>query len=256
MDPDQNSVTPGPGRFEPTQWSVVLQAAQSQAPGGPEALAELCTHYWPPLYAFARRRGHPPEDAKDFVQGFFEYLISHRGLTSVDPAKGRFRSFLLAAFQNFMAAEARRARREKRGGRVERIHLNWADAEGRIVFEPVDRLTPETIYDAQWALLLLSRATDQLRREYEGAGKAEVFAALKGFLGDEGRRTGLSYEMVAQTLGVGVPAVKTLIHRLRRRHGQLVREEVSRTMTDPAQVDAEVHALCDALIAAGGRVRA
>jgi RNA polymerase sigma factor (sigma-70 family) len=256
MDPDQSSATPGPGRFEPTQWSVVLQAAQSQAPGGPEALAELCTHYWPPLYAFARRRGHPPEDAQDFVQGFFEHLIGHRGLTSVDPAKGRFRSFLLAAFQNFMAAEARRARREKRGGHAERIRLDWADAEGRMAFEPADRLTPETIYDAQWALLLLGRATSQLRQEYEGAGKAETFAALQGFLGDEGRRTGVSYEAAAQTLGIGVPAVKTLIHRLRRRHGQLVREEVARTVLDPAQVDAEVHALCDALIAAGGRVRA
>ena len=235
---------------------MVLQAAQSQAPGGPEALAELCNHYWPPLYAFARRRGHPPEDAQDFVQGFFEHLIGHRGLTSVDPAKGRFRSFLLAAFQNFIAAESRRARREKRGGQTERIRLDWADAEGRMAFEPADRLTPETIYDAQWALLLLDRATIQLRREYEVAGKAETFAALQGFLGDEGRRAGVSYEAAAQTLGIGVPAVKTLIHRLRRRHGRLVREEVARTVLDPAQVNAEVHALCDALIAAGGRVRA
>src|SRR5689334_773328 len=130
MESDQNSAAPGPGCFEATHWSMVLQAAQSQAPGGPTALAELCTNYWQPLYAFARHRGQPPEDAKDLVQGFFEHLIGHRALTSVDPAKGRFRSFLLAAFQNFMVAEARRARREKRGGHIERIRLDWEDAEG------------------------------------------------------------------------------------------------------------------------------
>jgi RNA polymerase sigma factor (sigma-70 family) len=256
MDPDQSSAAPDSGRFEPTHWSVVLQAAQSQAPGGPQALAELCTHYWPPLYAFARHRGHPPEDAQDLVQGFFEHLIGHRALTSVDPAKGRFRSFLLASFQNFMAAESRRAHREKRGGRAERVRLDWEDAEGHVAFEPADRLTPETLYDAHWALLLLGRATNRLRQEYETAGKADTFAALHGFLGNDGRQMGVSYEAAAQTLGIGVAAVKTLIHRLRRRHGQLVREEVARTLLDPAQVDAEVHALCEALIAAGGRLRA
>lgn len=256
MDSDQSLAFAGPGRFEPTQWSVVLEAAQSQAPGGPQALAELCASYWPPLYAFARHRGNPPEDAQDFVQGFFEHLIGHRSLTSVDPAKGRFRSFLLASFQNFMAAEARRAHREKRGGRVERIRLDWESAEGRLAFEPADQLTPETLYDAQWALLLLDRATERLRQEQAAAGKAETFAALQGFLGSDGGRSEVSYEEVARHLGVGVALVKTLIHRLRRRHAQLVREEVARTLLDPTQVDAEVHALCEALVAAGGRVRA
>jgi RNA polymerase sigma factor (sigma-70 family) len=255
MDPDHSSATPGPGRFDLTRWSVVLEAAQSQAPGGPQALAELCAHYWPPLYAFARRRGHPPEDAQDFVQGFFEHLIGHRSLASVDPAKGRFRSFLLASFQNFLTAETRRARREKRGGHAERIRLDWEDAEGRIAFEPADRLTPETLYDAQWALLLLGRATERLRQEHDVAGKAETFEALQCFLGDEGGRAGVSYEGAARALQVSGAAVKTLIHRLRRRHGQLVREEVARTVSDPAQVDAEVHALCEALIAAEGRIR-
>src|SRR5690348_12180049 len=108
MDPDHSSVAPGLGRFDPTHWSVVLEAAQSQAPGAPQALADLCAHYSLPLYGFARHRGHPPEDAQDFVQGFFEHLIDNRGLASVDPAKGRFRSFLLASFQHFMAAETRR----------------------------------------------------------------------------------------------------------------------------------------------------
>ncbi|MBV9488883.1 MAG: sigma-70 family RNA polymerase sigma factor [Verrucomicrobia bacterium] len=255
MDHEHRKATLGHARFYTTRWSVVLEAAQSRAQGGPQALAQLCANYWSPLYAFARRRGLAPEDAQDYVQGFFEHLIGSRGLGAVDRAKGRFRSFLLASFQNFMAAETRRARALKRGGRAELIRLDWEDAERRISFEPEDRLTPETLYDAQWALLLLRRASDRLQREQEAAGKTEAFRILKCFLAEDGGRRNIPYEEAAQALGIGVPAVKTLIHRLRRRHAQLVREEVERTVSDPADVDAEVHALCEALIAAEGRLR-
>ena len=157
MGQDYNSAGPDHGQFDKTRWSMVLEAVQSRVPGAPKALAELCGLYWLPLYGFARRLGRSPEDAQDLVQGFFEHLIGSRGLATVDPSKGRFRSFLLASFRNFMTAETRRARAEKRGGHAEPIRLDWQDAETRLVFEPEDRLTPEIIYDAQWALLLLRR---------------------------------------------------------------------------------------------------
>jgi RNA polymerase sigma factor (sigma-70 family) len=255
MNRDHTSAAARHARFDATRWTVVLEAAQSQAPGAREALAELCERYWPPLYAFARRRGHGLEDAQDLVQGFFEHLIQRRALLSVERSKGLFRSFLLASFQNFIAVEVRRARAEKRGGRAEVFRLDWEDEDGRIAFEPVDGLTPETLYDAQWALLLLRRATRQLEQEQATKGKEDVFRTLKCFLGTEGSRSELSYEEAARILGIGVSAVKTHIHRLRRRHTQIMREEVERTVRDPAEVEAEVRALCEALIAAEGRVR-
>jgi DNA-directed RNA polymerase specialized sigma24 family protein len=171
MDQDHSSAALGHARFEATRWSVVLEAAQSRAPGGPEALARLCERYWPPLYAFARHRGHGPQDAQDLVQGFFQHLIESRALGAVDQAKGRFRSFLLASFQNFTAMERRRAGAEKRGGRAEQIRIDWRDAESRIGFEPEDPLTPETFYDARWALELLGRATRRLEQETGRAGQ-------------------------------------------------------------------------------------
>jgi RNA polymerase sigma factor (sigma-70 family) len=196
----------------------------------PKALAELCGHYWRPLYAFVRRRGRSPEDAQDLVQGFFEHLIGSRGLATVERSKGRFRSFLLASFQNFITAENRRARAEKRGGRAEVIRLDWQDAETRLVFEPEDRLTPETLYAAQWALLLLRRATERLEQEHAVAGKAKTFRTLKGFLcGDVDSHAPVTYEQAADALGISVANVTSLIHRLRQRHTQLVREEVERT---------------------------
>jgi RNA polymerase sigma factor (sigma-70 family) len=246
-----DSAAPGCGRFDLTRWSLVLEAAQSRAPGSYEALAQLCARYWQPLYGFARGRGHGPEDAQDWVQGFFTHFIKHHALHSVRRSKGRFRSFLLASFQNFMAKETRRARTEKRGGRVEIVRLDWENEEGRVAFEPREELTPETLYDAQWALLLLDRATRQLEEEQASAGKGKAFSTLKCFLGEDRSRVKVSYEEAARALEIGVPALKTLIHRLRQRHAQLVREEVERTVTDPAEVDAEVHALCEALVAAG-----
>jgi len=126
MDQDHSSAAPGDTGFEAMRWSVVLEAAQSRAQGGPEALARLCQRYWSPLYAFARRRGHRPEDAQDLVEGFFQHLIQSRALGAVDQAKGRFRSFLLASFQNFMTMERRHAKTEKRGGRAELVRIDCA----------------------------------------------------------------------------------------------------------------------------------
>jgi RNA polymerase sigma factor (sigma-70 family) len=245
------------GQFEKTRWTMVLGAVQSRTPCAQKALAELCGLYWRPLYAFARRRGHSPEDAQDLVQGFFEHLIGSRGLATVERSKGRFRSFLLASFQNFISAENRRTRAEKRGGRAKVIRLDWQDAETCLVLEPEDRLTPETLYDAQWALLLLRRATERLEHEQAMAGKAKTFRILKGFLGgDVDSHAPVTYQEAAEALGVGVPNVTSLIHRLRQRHTQLVREEVERTVLDPAEVEAELHGLCEALVQAEGRVRA
>jgi RNA polymerase sigma factor (sigma-70 family) len=256
MDEDHSSAAPGHARFDATRWSVVLEAAQSRAAGGPEALARLCERYWPPLYAFARRRRHGPEDAQDLVQGFFQHLIESRALGTIDQAKGRFRSFLLASFQNFTTMERRRACAEKRGGRVQLIRIDWQDAESRIGFEAEDPLTPETFYDARWALELLGRATRRLEQEQAALGKAKAFRTLRPFLGDEGARVSLSYEEAVQALNVGLPALKTQIHRLRRRHAQLLREEVAQTVIDPDGVELELHALCEALVQAEGRVRA
>jgi RNA polymerase sigma factor (sigma-70 family) len=255
MDQDQSSTVPDGARFDSTRWTVVLEAAQSRAPGGPAALARLCARYWQPLYGFARRRGCCPEDAQDLVQGFFGHLIERRTLQRVERSKGRFRSFLLASFQKFIVDEIRWAGAEKRGGRVEFVRLDWHDEEDRLSFEPEDPLTAETLYDARWALLLLRRATDQLEQEQVVAGKRAAFQVLKAFLGGEGTRTNVSYEEAARTLKVGVPTVKTLIHRLRQRHAQLVRAEVERTVGDPHDVEAELRSLREALVAAEGRLR-
>jgi RNA polymerase sigma factor (sigma-70 family) len=250
----QKSPAGDANRFHTTRWSVVLLSAQSQTPGCKEALADLCKLYWYPLYAFIRHRGYSPEDSQDLVQGFFLHLIEYKTLSRVDRSKGKFRSFLLASLQNFLANEAARARCLKRGGKAEFIHVDIGEAEERYGLEPVEALTPEKIFDARWAMALLGEAMNRLSREYMAQGKATTFQALRTFLDPINTKSLPSYEEVAAQLEVNVGSLKTQIHRLRKQYAATIREEISRTVSDAADVGAETHALCEALIAAEGWV--
>ena len=231
-----------------------MGAAQSQAQGAQAALAELCRLYWYPLYIFARRRGHSPDDAQDLTQSFFLHLLERRALSGVDRLKGKFRSFLLASFQNHISDAFDRTRRLKRGGDKEFVRLDAEEAEERYRREPVDFLTAEKIFDARWAMTVLGEALTRLRQEYASSGKTATFEALKVFLDPNSCTAAPSYDGVANRLKVSTGGVKTLIHRLRRRYTALLREEVGRTVSDPTEIDEEIHALCDALIASEGRL--
>jgi RNA polymerase sigma-70 factor (ECF subfamily) len=231
-----------------------MASAQDQSPSGRAAVADLCQIYWYPVYAFARRRGYSPHDAQDLTQGFFLDILEHRALSRVDRLKGKFRSFLLACFQNYLSHEIERAHRQKRGGECEVISLDLETAENRYRYEPVDYLTAEKIFEARWAFALLEHAMIVLREEYVARGKESVFDILRAFVQITEPKPEDSYEKAAKALGVGLGTIKTFIHRLRKRYLAVLREEVARTVSDPAEIEGEIRALCDALIAAEGRL--
>ncbi len=232
-----------------------MASSHEQSRTGQAALSALCQTYWYPLYTFARRRGHSPHDAQDLTQGFFLHLLEHRALSQADPLKGKFRSFLLACFRNYLSVEAQRAHALKRGGQCQVVSLDLETAENRYGLEPADHLTAEKIFEARWALTLLEHAMTILRQEYLGRGKGLVFDTLKGYVGIGESKPAAAYEEAAKVLGIGVGTVKTLIHRLRKRYLAVVREEVASTVSDPGEIEGEIRALCDALIAAEGRLR-
>ena len=232
-----------------------MLSAQSQVSGSKEALAELCRLYWYPLYAHVRRYGFSPHDAQDLTQGFFLDILEHKALTRADQQKGKFRSFLLASLKNFLSNEGQKARCLKRGGQVQFVYVDFNDAEDRYgKEEPAESLTPEKIFDARWALALLSEANTRLRQEYIDTGKIAVFDVLKDFVDPVSSNTLPSYEEAGKQLNLGVATVKTLIHRLRKRNTAIVREEIMRTVSDAADVEAESRELCEALIAAEGKI--
>jgi RNA polymerase sigma factor (sigma-70 family) len=254
VNPEHRSVRDDPAQFRTTRWSAIFIAAESEMPGSQEALTGLCRDYWYPLYAFARRAGYPPPDAQDLTQGFFLMLLKRRALKRADPARGKFRSFLLSSFKHYLYDESDRAHTLKRGGNLEFIFLDAADAETRYQLEPADKLTPEKIYDARWAVTLMTRAVDRLRQEYVVSGEKSRFEALEPFVGIESGNAPPPYEQVAKKLEISVGTAKTWVHRLRKRYAALLREEVSRTVSDPNEIDEEIRALCDAMVAAEGRL--
>jgi RNA polymerase sigma factor (sigma-70 family) len=247
---DHDPPAEGAASFHTTRWRIVMQAAQSQASGGQSALVELCRNYWYPLYMFARRRGNSPDVAQDLTQGLFLHLLEQRALAGVDRLKGKFRSFLLASFQNHLMDQVDRSRRLKRGGDKEFVQLDVEEAEERYRSEPVECLTAEKMFDARWAMTLLAKALNRLRQEHATEGKTSTLEALKVFLDPVNSGAPPSYEEVANRLQLSAGAVKTL--RLRKRYTTLLREEVGRTTFEPAEIDEEIHALCAALIASEG----
>jgi RNA polymerase sigma-70 factor (ECF subfamily) len=255
MRVSDSSVDDAAGQFHTTRWTLVMASARDRSQTGRAALAALCQIYWYPLYAFARRRGYSPPDAQDLTQGFFLHILEHQALSGVDRLKGKFRSFLLACFQNYLSAETQRAHRLKRGGQCQFVSLDLETAENRYRYEPVDYLTAEKIFEARWALTLLEHAMTVVRQEYVARGKELIFDNLRAFVETMETKPEGSYEEAAKALGVGVGTIKTFIHRLRKRHLAVVREEVARTVSDPAEIEGEIRALCDALIAAEGRLK-
>lgn len=233
------------GRFAGTRWSLVLAAADSRHPDGAVALEELCRAYWYPAYAFVRRRGFGPEDAQDLTQGFFAELLEKRTLKAARKERGRFRSFLLAALKFHLSHERERAGALKRGGAAAPIPLDADTAEGRYRLEPAEPQTPETLYERRWALVLLERVLDRLRREQEESTDRERAQRLMVYLG--GDATAPLYREVAVELGMTESAVKVAVHRLRGRYRDLLRDEVLQIVDDPGKVDDELRHLYAAL---------
>ncbi|MEK7684441.1 MAG: sigma-70 family RNA polymerase sigma factor [Verrucomicrobiota bacterium] len=226
--------------FATTHWSVVLAAGQGDAPDAQAALEKLCRTYWYPLYAYVRREGYSAADAQDLTQAFFARLLEKNYLGQVEPQKGKFRSFLLAALRHFLSDQRDRARAIKRGGGTDCFSLDAQSAEERYRLEPVERMDAEKIYERRWAMTLLEQALTRLRDENVAAGKAELFERLRSFVAGE---SDISCGEAASQLGLTESAVKSAVHRLRQRYRELVREEIAHTVADPAEIDAEIRYL-------------
>jgi DNA-directed RNA polymerase specialized sigma24 family protein len=242
--PESGSNT-SPRSFVTTHWSVVLAAGAGVSTEADVALDRLCHAYWWPLYAFVRRRGYGPHDAQDLTQEFFARLLAKDFLQGVDRSKGKFRSFMLAALEHFLAKEWRRANAQKRGGQFTLVSLDDGSAETQFLQVPSADLPPEKLFEQQWALTLLAQVVSRLREEQMAAGKAELFDQLKIFL--TGEKRAVAYADLALKLNTTEAALKMAVSRMRQRYGELLRAEIANTVSDPAEVEAELRALFAAL---------
>ena len=232
-------------RFATTHWSVVLAAKGTATPDAAEALERLCRTYWAALYAYIRREGHPPADAADLTQAFFARFLEKQFLQDVDRQKGKFRSFLLKTLNHFLADEWRHAHAEKRAGAHAVISINAEEWETRYGHELASNVTPENLFERRWALALFDQALKRLREESVRAGNGRPFELLKDFLSSASSDG--AYATVAGQLGLSPGTVAVQVHRLRKRYGELVRDEVAHTVANPGEVEEELRHLLGVL---------
>jgi DNA-directed RNA polymerase specialized sigma24 family protein len=230
-----------PGQFRTTHWSVLLSAKNLESPESEQAIATLCETYWYPLYAYVRCTGYAPEEAEDLTQGFFARFLERRLWESVDKNRGRFRSFLLVSIRNFLADEHDKSVAIKRGGGRPLVSLDAQQAEERYGLEPAHDIRPEKLFERRWALSLLSAVFDRLGKDYRRAGKGELFQVIQAFLTPGFDQ--VDFQSAIKQLQMREGTLRMAIHRLRRRYGQLLRQEVAHTVAHENEVEDEIRHL-------------
>ena len=243
-----------PGRFNTTRWSLVLSCADSgiESVAARDALGELCETYWRPIFAYICRRGYSTQDAEDLTQDFFTSLLQGPLLERADPERGRFRSLLLKALQDFLGHAREKLRTQKRGGGMKLVSWDdWmAEAPSQLSFsaQALNSWSPEQLFDLRWAATVVEQALRRLREECQSRGRLRLFETLSLYLTTE--REDVSYQNLATTLGITESAIKKQLHNLRRRYRWLLYDEVEQTVENPNEVEGEIRHLC-ATLAAG-----
>ena len=224
---------------------MIHAAGHLSDPRSAEALAELCQIYWPPLYGYLRGRGYDAEKAQDLTQGFFARFLEKQSVGVADPARGRFRAFLLTALKRYVINEYEREAAAQRGGRHVHVALDFEDAERTYALERRNEDTPERVFDRKWAAITLDRALRRLRKEFDRDGKGAEADALLPYLTETSELP--AYKEVGATLGLTEGAVKVAVHRLRQRFGVALRLEVGETVVEPGEVEDEMRELIRAV---------
>ncbi len=230
--------------FHTTRWDLVLEAGGAEHDAVSAALTSILDSYWRPLYLYARLRGLAHHDAQDGVQAFYLALIAKQSLRHANRERGRFRTFLLCAFQNFLGTASKREHRIKRGGEYVFVDLESASEEELERSVATGGLNPERAFDREWATALLARATARLAaaRKTKDAGE---FERLRPFLSRDGADS--SRAEAALALGITINAIKVRVHRLRTEFRQILREEVAATVTEPHEIEQELKYLREIL---------
>lgn len=236
-------VTKGPSAFPSTRWTLILSARESPD-ARRAALDELLSRYWRPLYAYARRRGLDRGQAQDAVQGFVVQLLEKNFLMRVDPGRGRLRSYLCTSLQHYLINLHEKERAQKRGGDTTTLSIDVALAERALAASPVE---PEAAFHREWALLLLDRAMQRLRAEFEAGKRKAPFEVVEAFFSTESTREPPTYQEVADKYAMTIPQVKSLLHRSRVRFRELAREEAGDTVAEATEASDELRELMECL---------
>lgn len=216
----------------------MLAAGDRRHADADQALERLCRAYWSPLYLYVRRRVSGVHEAQDLTQAFFERLLEKQFLGQAQRGRGRFRAFLITAFQHFLANEWDKARTQKRGGKARHVLFDF-DQHEAFPGTSSDQ-SAERIYERQWAVALLQRVMDRLQREMERKGHARQFQVLRDFIGGVAHS---SYAAPAAELCISESAARMATSRLRNRYRELLKEEIAHTVCSADEIEDEIRQL-------------
>lgn len=225
--------------FPATRWTLIRRVQKGGEAEAARAMDEICRQYWYPIYAFARRGGFNAMDAEDLTQTFFQRLIASETIHAAREEKGLMRSFMLSLLKRVISNHVRHASAEKRGGPAG-VTVSFDDvaAEERYTHEPADIHDPDTLFDRAWAQGVLEAAEKKLRAEFASADNLDGYEQLREFLPLGDNVT--PYAAVAKKLGVAEGTLRLQVHRMRKRYGKLIEEEIAQTVNSQDEVKNEL----------------
>ena len=227
------------GKLPSTRWTLIRLANSDKEAEAANAKREICETYWFPIYSFVRKSGLDHHDSQDRTQAFLQQVLQSETLARAANEKGRFRSYLLGAVVNFLKNSYRNANTLKRGGAVEIFSIDAEVAESQYAVEARGERTPEEQFERAWGMALLQRVGDQLRTEYEAAGREEIFAELAPLLSERGVK-GTRYEEIGKRLKLSASGVGVSLFRMRKRFKELLRAEIGQTVESEEAIDEEI----------------
>ncbi len=236
---EETGIRRTPRTFQPTFWTEVLRAKDTDAPGRQFALQSLIEAYWQLVYRFVRRKGNTIEESKDITQGFFTAFLERDFLQYVDRGRDRFRTFLLIALDHYMVDLHRKAQAQKRGGGRAVLSLDFGQAETTLAPEPASELTPERCFEREWAMRVLGRALEELRQEFSESNREEVFRAFRQHFATTGG-TPPSHAELAEKLGMTEASIKSQLHRARKRYREFIRAEIRAYTENESAIEEEL----------------
>ena len=232
-------------RFATTRWTLVQQAGDRSHPDAAQALEYLCRVYWPPVYVFYRGKGLSAPEAADLTQEFFARVLEKDSFNQARRERGTFRTFLLACAKHFLANDWERRQAHKRGGGVHVISLDHRRVEEQYQLEPHHDVTPERLFERQWAWSVVQQALNRLEAGARDAGRERMYTECRGLL--LGERATMSYAEIAARLNITEGALRVQIHRLRRRLRELVLDEIQQAGADDTDPHEELRHLLNLL---------
>jgi len=220
--------------FPATEWSLLARATLNGESAAAESLAEFCRRYREPVVRFICRRGAPISEAEDLAHDFMLHVMEKSVLRRADPARGRFRSFLIGALVRFLRDAHQSRTAQKNGGDRPPLSLDELETKGLELSLPGE---DAAAFDREWALALLYLTLEGIRVDYAQAGQSAEYAVVSAYL--PGSVASPPYEESAARLGQTLGAFKTGVHRLRQRFRERLQREVAATISSPEDFESE-----------------